>query len=151
MEVILLQKVDNLGGLGDTVKVRSGYARNYLFPTGRAAMATPENVAKFEKMRADLERQEVESLAGARRRAEAIAQVGAVTISAKVSQEGKLYGSVSAAEIAEALEAAGVPVERKEVRLPEGPFRELGDYEVELHLYSDVNATLHVTVVPEAS
>ncbi|MCS4505147.1 50S ribosomal protein L9 [wastewater metagenome] len=148
MEVILLEKVDNLGGLGDRVKVRAGYGRNYLLPQGKARMATEENIRYFEERRAELERQAAEQLAAAQRRAEQLAGL-TVTITAKAGDEGKLFGSVGTADIADAVTAAGVEVERQEVRLPEGPLRVTGDYEIELHLHSDVDATVTVSVTAE--
>lgn len=149
MEVILLQKVENLGNLGDRVKVRPGYGRNYLIPQGKAAPATPENVAAFEARRAELEKQAAEALAAAEARKAAIEKLGGVTIAAKTGEEGKLFGSVGTVDIAEALTAAGVEVERREVRLPEGPIRVAGEHEVEIHLHTDVNVSLKVTVVSE--
>lgn len=149
MEVILLEKVENLGGLGDQVRVRAGYGRNYLIPTGKAAPATPENVAKFEEQRAELERVAGEKLAAAEKRREAL-DGKSVTIKAKSGAEGKLFGSVGTQEIAEAAAAAGgVEVEKSEVRLPTGTIRLVGEYEIELQLYSDVTATLQVVVEGE--
>ncbi|NIR31178.1 MAG: 50S ribosomal protein L9 [Gammaproteobacteria bacterium] len=150
MQVILLQKVQNVGELGETVDVKSGFARNYLIPQGMAAPATPENVAAFEQRRAELERQQAEALAAAQARAESLSGM-AVTISRKAGEEGKLFGSVGTQDIAEAITEAGVPVEKHEVRLPEGSLRQTGDYEIDIQLYSDVKATVGVTVAPEVS
>ncbi|AUB78001.1 MULTISPECIES: 50S ribosomal protein L9 [Spiribacter] len=149
MEVILMEKVANLGGLGDTVRVRAGYGRNYLIPQGKARPATAENVAYFEAQRAELERKAAEELAAARQRAE---QVNAqpVTIAANVGEEGKLFGSIGPQDIAEALTAAGVEVGRHEVRMPDGPIRAVGEYSVEVHLHADVNATAYVNVSGDA-
>jgi len=149
MEVILLEKVANLGGLGDKVKVRPGYGRNYLIPQGKAKPATAENIAYFEAQRAELERKAAEELAAARQRAE---QVNAqpVTIAANVGEEGKLFGSIGPQDIAEALTAAGVEVGRHEVRMPDGPIRTVGEYSVEVHLHADVNATAYVNVSGDA-
>lgn len=149
MEVILLEKVENLGNLGDKVKVRPGYGRNYLIPQGKAKAATAENIAYFEARRAELERQAAETVAAAQQRADQLAGL-AVTIAAKAGEEGKLFGSVGTVDIAEAVTRAGVEVHRHEVRLPEGPIRACGEYEVELHLQTDVNATVKVVVEPEA-
>lgn len=150
MQVILLQKVQNVGELGETVDVKSGFARNYLIPQGMAAPATPENVAAFEQRRAELERQQAEALAAAQARAESLSGM-AVTISRKAGEEGKLFGSVGTQDIADAIAEAGVPVEKHEVRLPEGPLRETGDYDIDIQLYSDVKATVAVTVAPEVA
>jgi len=149
MEVILMEKVANLGGLGDTVRVRAGYGRNYLIPQGKARPATAENVAYFEAQRAELERKAAAELAAARQRAE---QVNAqeVTIAANVGEEGKLFGSIGPQDIADALTAAGVEVGRHEVRMPDGPIRAVGEFSVEVHLHADVNATANVNVSGEA-
>ena len=149
MEVILLEKVENLGGLGDQVKVKSGYGRNYLIPSGKAAPVTPENVARFEERRAELEKAAQEKRAGADARCEAIAGKS-VTITAKAGTEGKLFGSVGTHEIAEVISsAAGVEIEKSEVRLPNGPIRQTGDYDIEIHLHTEVSATIKVVVVGE--
>jgi large subunit ribosomal protein L9 len=148
MQVILLQNVQNVGELGQTVQVKPGFARNYLIPQGMAAPATPENVAQFEARRAELEREQSEALAAAQARAETLSGM-AVTIAQRAGEEGKLFGSVGTQDIADAVTAAGVPIEKHEVRLPQGPLRQLGDYEVEVHLYTDVNAAVSVAIVPE--
>jgi large subunit ribosomal protein L9 len=148
MEVILLEKVANLGNLGDKVSVRAGYGRNYLIPFGKAAAATPENLKAFEARRADLERQADETLAAAEVRRDTLAAVS-VTIARKAGAEGKLFGSVGTADIADAVTAAGVDLHRNEVRLPEGPLRHAGEFEVEVHLHTDVDASVKVIVVPE--
>lgn len=149
MEVILLNKVENLGDLGDVVKVRPGYGRNYLIPSGKAVPATEENRKVFEARRAELERAAKEALAAAESRREALADL-VVTITHKAGEEGRLFGSVGTSDIAEAVTAAGVAVERQEVRLPEGPIRQTGEYEIELHLHPEVNVTIKVNVVGEA-
>jgi len=148
MDVILLEKVQNLGNIGDRVKVRSGYGRNFLVPRGKATLATPSNVAIFEARRADLEKKEADELQAATQRA---ANAGKLTLrlTAKAGTEGKLFGSLGTADIAEACTAAGVPVRRSQVRLPDGPIRTLGQHSIELHLHSDVNATIRITVVAE--
>lgn len=147
MEVILLEKVENLGNLGDRVNVKSGYGRNYLIPSGKATPATEEQIKAFEARRAELEKVAAEHLAAAEARREQLAGM-TVTIKAKAGEEGKLFGSVGTVDIAEAITAAGVEVERSEVRLPEGAFRQLGEYPVHLHLHSDVNT--EITLIIEA-
>ncbi len=148
MEIILLQKIDNLGAMGDRVKVRPGYGRNYLVPSGKAKPATPENIAEFEARRAELERTAAEALTLAESRAAQLADL-AITVSARAGDEGKLFGSVGTSDIADAVCATGVEVERHEVRLPEGPFRLVGEYDVQLHLHSDVNVTIKLTITAE--
>lgn len=148
MDVILLQKVDNLGGLGDKVKVRAGYGRNFLIPQGLAKPATAANVAEFEARRAELEKAAAETLAAAEARKEKF-EGQTITITSKSGGEGKLFGSIGTVDIAEAATAAGFEVERKEVRLPEGPIRTTGEHEVELHLHADVNTIIKVVVVGE--
>ena len=145
MQVILLEKIDKLGGIGDLVKVKPGYARNYLIPKGKATVATPENIAKFEERRAELEKRAAEELEAAKARAKKL-EGQAVRIKAQAGPEGKLFGSIGTMDIAEAVSALGVEVERSEVRLAEGPIRVVGDHEVELHLHSDVNVTITVAV-----
>lgn len=149
MEVILLSKVENLGNLGDVVKVRNGYARNFLIPYGKAKAATKANVAEFEARRAELEKAAAEALAAAQARAAQLEGVS-VTIAGKAGSEGKLFGSIGTAEIAEALTAAGHAVKKREVRLPTGPLRAVGEYEINLHLHTDVNTTVKVHVIAEA-
>ncbi len=148
MQVILLQKVANLGNIGDRVKVRSGYGRNFLLPQGKATLATPENVARFEARRAELERAAREHLESAGERAAALKDFK-LTIPAKAGTEGKLFGSIGTADIAEAVSKAGFKLERSEVRLPTGPLRTLGDHLVSLHLHADVDVPLAVSIVPE--
>jgi large subunit ribosomal protein L9 len=148
VEVILLEKIDNLGNIGARVKVKPGYGRNFLLPQGKATLATPENVAKFETMRVELERKAADSLTVAQARAQQLAGVQ-LNLSAKAGTEGKLFGSIGTIDIAEACTRAGVPVDRSEVRLPDGPIRVLGEHHVELHLHADVNVPLTVTVLPE--
>jgi len=149
MEVILLEKITNLGELGDKVAVKPGYGRNYLIPTGLAVPATRDNLEAFEARRAELEKAAADKLAAAEARKASIESLS-ITIGRKAGEEGKLFGSVGTTDIAEAITAAGVAVEKQEVRLPEGPLRVAGDYEVALHLHSDVDATITVTVVAEA-
>jgi large subunit ribosomal protein L9 len=148
MEVILLEKVDNLGQLGDKVVVRSGYGRNFLIPSGRAVAATTENLKAFEARRAELEKQAAERLAAASARKEQLDGL-AITIRHRAGDEGRLFGSVGTSDIAEAVAATGVALDRQEVRLPAGPFRVAGEYDVTVHLHADVNATLKLTIVGE--
>lgn len=145
MEVILLQKVENLGNLGDKVKVKSGYGRNFLIPQGKAKPATTANIAEFEARRAELEKQAAEVLAAAEARKEKLADA-TLTIGAHAGDEGKLFGSIGAADIADAAEAAGLDIAKAEVRLPEGPLRHTGEFEIGLHLHTDVDATIKVVV-----
>ena len=148
MEVILLEKVSNLGPMGARVKVRPGYGRNYLLPKGKAAPATPENIAAFEARRVELEQAATEALAGAEARRERLAELQ-ITIAARAGEEGKLFGSVGTTDIAEAISAAGIPVERHEVRLPNGVYRQTGEYDVQLHLHSDVDAMVKLVITAE--
>lgn len=147
MEVILLEKVENLGNLGDRVNVKPGYGRNFLIPSGKATPATEEHIKAFEERRAELEKAAADSLASAEARRDQLADM-TVTITAKAGDEGKLFGSVGTSDIAEAVVAAGVNIERHEVRLPEGAFRQIGEYKVDIHLHTDVNA--EITLVVEA-
>jgi large subunit ribosomal protein L9 len=147
MEVILLERVDNVGGIGDRVRVKSGYARNYLLPQGKATLATPANIAKFEARRAELEAKAAKELGAAKDRAKGL-EGKVLRITAQVGAEGKLFGSVGTVDIAEACEKLGVPVERSEVRLPDGPLRVVGEHKIELHLHTDVN--VEVTVIIES-
>jgi large subunit ribosomal protein L9 len=148
MQVILLERVQNLGELGDSVKVKPGYARNYLIPQGRAVIATAENVAEFEAKREQLERQEAEALAVVQARAAAL-EGKEVTLARKIGEEGKLFGSVGPQDIADALTEAGLPVSRQEVRLLNDTLRQVGDHEVGVHLYANVEASITVHIVPE--
>ncbi len=148
MEVILLEKIDNLGNLGDKVSVKPGYGRNYLVPKGKAVPATEENLKAFEARRAELERTAAEALQAAETR-KAQLEALSITISRKAGEEGRLFGSVGTADIANAVVEAGVELKKQEVRLPEGPFRLAGEYEVDLHLHSDVNAVLRLVVAAE--
>ena len=148
MQVILIENVDNLGKLGDVVNVKSGYARNFLLPQGVARMATADNIREIEARRAELERVEAEKTDAAKERHAAL-DGRTVTIRAKVGSEEKLFGSVSAGDIADALTADGVEVEKREVRLPEGPMRTTGEFEIAIHLHGDLDATITVVIVPE--
>jgi large subunit ribosomal protein L9 len=148
MEVILLKKVANLGNIGDKVRVKSGYGRNFLLPTGRATLATATNVAKFEAQRAEFEKKAAADLSSAEERAVALKDYR-LTISAKAGSEGKLFGSIGTGDIAEALTRAGHPVERAEVRMPLGPIRTTGEQVLTLHLHTDINVDITVAVVAE--
>jgi large subunit ribosomal protein L9 len=149
MEVILLERVDNVGGIGDRVKVKSGFARNFLIPQGKATLATPANIARFEAVRAELEAKAAGELEQAQARAKKL-EGQVVRIAVQAGTEGKLFGSVGTIDIAEALARLGVDVERSEIRLPEGPLRVVGEHQVELHLHTDVNVPLTVVVESES-
>src|SRR5688572_8060460 len=148
MEIILLQKVANLGNIGDRVKVRSGFGRNFLLPQGKATLATPDNVAKFEARRAELEKVAREQLTSAEERAVALKDFR-LSITAKAGTEGKLFGSVGTSDIADALSRNGFKVSRSEVRMPNGPLRMVGEHHVTLHLHADIDVELPVTIVAE--
>jgi large subunit ribosomal protein L9 len=145
MEIILLDKIDNVGRIGDKVNVKPGFARNYLIPQGKATLATPENIAKFEARRAELEAKAHGVLEAAQARAVQI-EGQVVRVKAKAGPGGKLFGSVGTSDIAEACEALGFAVERSEVRLSEGPLRVVGEHQIELHFQTDVNVPLTVVV-----
>lgn len=149
MEVILLEKIANLGNLGDKVTIKSGYGRNYLVPKGKAVPATAAKIAEFEARRAELEKVAAEKLKAAQSRAEALSKLE-VSIAQKAGDEGKLFGSIGTQNIADALTEAGVKVDKHEVRLPEGPIRHIGTYEIAIELHSDVVATVPVAIVAEA-
>ena len=148
MEVILLEKIHKLGELGQQVRVKPGYGRNYLIPNGKAIPATDANIAKFEARRTELEKAQQDAQARAAARAAALAGVN-VTIARRAASEGKLYGSVGTVDIAEAVMATGNEILKQEVRLPEGPFRTLGEHKVDLQLHADVVVTITVTIVAE--
>lgn len=148
MNVILLEKIGNLGDLGDEVSVKPGFARNYLLPQGKAVTADDENRTIFEGRRAELEASANEKLAEANTRAEKLADKE-LSIAVKSGEEGRLYGSVGTQNIADALTADGIPVERSEIRMPEGVIRVLGEYEIAIQLHTDVTAQIKVVVVPE--
>ena len=148
MDVILLTKVANLGNIGDRVKVKSGYGRNFLLPKGKATLATPENVKKFEARRAELEKIAREQLQDAEKRAAALKDFK-LEITAKAGTEGKLFGSIGTADIAEKATAAGHKLTRAEVRLPTGPLRTVGEHVVALHLHTDIDVQLPVVITAE--
>lgn len=148
MQVILLEKVQNLGNLGEKVNVKAGYGRNFLIPAGKAIPATEANTAEFEARRAELEKVAAEKLATAQAHADKLADLN-ITITRKASDEGKLFGSVSNADVADAITAAGVEVSKADVRMPDGAIRATGEFEISLHFHTDVNAKLTVTVAAE--
>ena len=148
MEIILLETIDRLGGLGDLVNVKAGFVRNYLLPQGKAKVATAENIAEIEARRAELEKHEAELLAAAQARAEKLEGLE-VSITAKSGGEGKLFGSITNANITEAVNEKGIEIEKSEVRMPEGPIRMAGEYEIVVHLHAQVDATIKVTVIGE--
>ena len=148
MNVILLEKVHNLGNLGDQVSVKAGYGRNYLLPQGKAVSATADNVAKFEARRAELEKAAAEKLADAEARKAKLDGL-TVTISQKAGDEGKLFGSVGTTDIAHAVTEAGVELAKSEVRLPQGVLRNIGEYDILVELHGDVSATIKVNITPE--
>ena len=148
MDVILLTKVANLGNIGDRVKVKSGYGRNFLLPKGKATLATPDNVKKFEARRAELEKVARDQLTSAGERSEALKDFK-LTVRAKAGTEGKLFGSIGTADIAEACTAQGHKLARAEVRLPTGPLRTVGDHMITLHLHTDIDVQLPVVITAE--
>jgi len=148
MEVILLESIAKLGDLGDKVSVKSGYGRNFLIPQHKAVSATADNVEAFEARKAGLQRNAEDKLIRATARAEQIEALE-LSLTSKAGDEGKLFGSITVRDIAEAVAALGVEIEKSEVRLPEGPLRELGDFEISVHLHTEVNAVLKVSVIAE--
>ena len=148
MQIILMEKVVNLGNLGDLVKVKDGYARNFLIPQGKAKRASEANLKEFDARRAELEQRQAEILAAAQERATKL-QDASFTISQKAGVDGRLFGSVTNHDIAEAISATGVEVKKFEVRLPEGPFKQIGEYDVALALHHDVVVNVKLTVVGE--
>lgn len=148
MQVILLKKVENLGTLGNVVSVRPGYARNFLVPQGKAQMATKANLAAFEVRRAELEAEAEAILVSAQSRRDQLAEM-VLTIKGKAGNEGKLFGSVSNIEIAEAIQAAGINIERREIRMPDGAIRHIGEFEIGVHLHAEVDTTIKVVVEAE--
>lgn len=148
MEVILLDKVGKLGAIGDKVTVKSGYGRNYLLPQGKAVAATAKNIADFEARRAELEANAAAKLAEAQARAAKLAEL-TVTIAANAGDEGRLFGSVGTRDIAEAVSKAGVEINKSEVRLPQGALREIGQYDIDVQLHSEVTQAVKLVVVAE--
>jgi len=150
MQVILLEKIDNVGSLGDLVDVKAGFARNYLFPQAKAEAATPENIEAFKQRREELEALQKETLDAAEQRKSKLDGM-AVTIASKAGAEGKLFGSIGSEEIRAAITNAGVTVEKKEIRLPDGPLRTVGEHQIDLHLHADVDTTVDVIIVVDES
>jgi large subunit ribosomal protein L9 len=150
MNIILLDKIANLGGLGDQVTVKSGYARNFLFPQGKAVPATKVNVEKFEARRAELEAASADKLTAAQARADKLNALENVTIAAPAGEEGKLFGSVGTRDIAQAISDAGVEVTKAEVKLPEGTLRELGEFEIDIQVHAEVMANVKLVIIAEA-
>lgn len=148
MQVILLEKIGKLGELGQQVNVKPGYGRNYLIPNGKAVPATPENVGKFEAQRAELEKAQADSLATAQGRAEKLNELE-VTLHRKVVSDDKLYGSVGINEIAAAIADSGLEVTKREINLPDGPFKSVGEYDVELRLHADVDARIKLVIAAD--
>lgn len=149
MHVILLEKIANLGDLGQEVVVKAGYGRNFLIPQHKAVPATEENIQHFESRRVELERVAEEKKALAEERAKSISATE-LTIAMKAGEEGKLFGSISGRDIAEAMSARGIALEKSEVRMPEGPIREVGSFEIDIHLHSEVEAIVRLTVAAES-
>ncbi|MBU2916968.1 50S ribosomal protein L9 [Psychrosphaera sp. F3M07] len=150
MNVILLDKVANLGSLGDNVNVKSGFARNFLFPQGKAVPATKANTEQFEARRAELEKKVAAELASAEARADKVTGLGEVTIASKAGEEGKLFGSIGTRDIALAITDAGVEVAKAEVKMPEGVIREVGEFDIAIQLHPEVTATIKIVVIAEA-
>lgn len=152
MEVILLEKIRNLGSLGDKVRVKVGYGRNYLVPYGKAVYATADNMAKFEARRAELEARVAEQVKAAEVRKQALLALGTITIKAKAGEEGRLFGSIGTRDIAEVLTQAGAEIHKSEVHLPEaGVLRQIGEYDIQVEFHGDVTATIKLVVASEAS
>ncbi len=149
MDVILLENIGKLGNLGDKVTVKAGYGRNFLIPQGKAVPATDDNLAKFEARRAELETAAAEAVAAAEVRQGQLEELGAITIEANAGEEGKLFRSVGTRDIADAVTAAGVALEKAEVRLPEGALREVGEFEISIHLHAEVDTTIQLTIIAE--
>jgi large subunit ribosomal protein L9 len=149
MEVILLEKIANLGNLGDKVTIKAGYGRNYLVPQGKAVAATASKIAEFQARRAELEKIAAEKLAAAQARANALSKLQ-IVITHKAGDEGKLFGSIGTHNIAEAISAAGVAVEKHEVRMPKGVIRQIGEYDIDINLHTDVVVTLPIKIAAEA-
>jgi len=149
MDVILLEKVGKLGSIGDKVAVKAGFGRNFLIPQGKAVFATEANLADFEQRRAELEAAAADKLGKAEARAAALAKLASITISAVAGEEGKLFGSIGARDIAEAVSAAGVELAKSEVKMPEGALRELGEFDVTIQLHSDLSTSIQVVVAEE--
>ena len=149
MEVILMENIENLGSVGDKVNVKSGFARNFLVPQGKAKMATAANLAEFEARRAELEKAAAEALQAAEARKQEIEALATIDITARVGSEGKLFGSIGVGDISDAIASLGVTVEKSEIRMPEGALRVVGEHEVDIHLYTDVDTLVKVNIIGE--
>ena len=149
MEVILLENIENLGSLGDKVSVKAGFARNFLVPHGKAQMATAANLAEFEARRAELEKVAADTVNEAKARQASIEALGTLEIGAKVGSEDKLFGSIGLADIVDAISAAGVVIEKREIRMPDGAIRTTGEHQIDIHLYTDIDASVTVSIVSE--
>jgi large subunit ribosomal protein L9 len=149
MEVILMENVENLGSVGDKVNVKSGFARNYLVPHGKAKMATAANLAEFEAIRAELEKAAVEARQAAEARKQEIEALGAIEITARVGSEGKLFGSIGVSDVSDSIASLGGNVEKSEIRMPEGALRTVGEHIVDIHLYTDVDTQVTVIIIGE--
>jgi large subunit ribosomal protein L9 len=149
MEVILMESVENLGAVGDKVSVKSGFARNYLVPQGKAKMATAANLAEFEAQRAELEKLAAEALRAAEQRKLQIEALGAIEVTARVGSEGKLFGSVGVADVVDAIATRDVIVEKSEIRMPEGALRVIGEHQVDIHLYTDIDTQVTIIIIGE--
>ena len=149
MQVILLENIENLGTVGDKVNVKSGFARNYLVPQGKAKMATAENLAEFEARRMELEKAAAEAKAEAEARKQALEALDVIEVTARVGSEGKLFGSVGVADVCDALESVGQTVEKKEIRMPEGAIRVTGEHVIDIHLYTDIDTQVTLNIIGE--
>jgi large subunit ribosomal protein L9 len=149
MDVILMENVENLGSVGDKVNVKSGFARNYLVPQGKAKMATSANLAEFEAVRAELEKAAAQALQEAQVRKQEIEALGAIEVTARVGSEGKLFGSIGVSDVSDAIASLGGNVEKSEIRMPEGALRVVGEHLVDIHLYTDVDTQVTVNIIGE--
>ena len=149
MEVILMENIENLGAVGDKVNVKSGFARNFLVPHGKAKIATAANLAEFEARRADLEKAAADSLGLAETRKQAIDALGTIELNARVGSEGKLFGSIGVSDVCDAIEAMGGDVQKSEIRMPEGALRAVGEHSIDIHLYTDVDTQVTVNIIGE--
>ena len=149
MDVILMENVENLGSVGDKVSVKSGFARNYLVPQGKAKMATAANLAEFEAIRAELEKAATQALQEAQTRKQEIEALGVIEVTARVGSEGKLFGSIGVADVSDAIASLGSSVEKSEIRMPEGALRVVGEHLVDIHLYTDIDTQVTVNIIGE--
>jgi large subunit ribosomal protein L9 len=149
MEIILLENIENLGSVGDKVSVKSGFARNFLVPHGKAKMATAANLAEFEARRIELEKAAEDTMNEAHLRQKAIEALGTLEIAAKIGSEGKLFGSVGIADVADAISAAGVAIEKREIRMPDGAIHTAGEHNIDIHLLADIDTSVTISIVAE--